>query len=275
MMKTSLVLGALACAALTSPDARADGADKAACLAAASQGQVQRDAHKLIEAREQFRFCARPQCPKVVQSDCTTWVTDLDRTVPTVVLSAKDAAGEDITDVSVTADGQTLATSLSGDALPVNPGPHTFKFERADGSVATQQVLIKEGDKLRSVAVVLARQAPAAAVHDVAGTPTAEEPGKTARILGIVAGGAGVVTAGIGIGVAFAAKSKDNQSQGEPGIARQSDSSSAVTEGNVATGLLVAGAVMVAGGVVLWLTAPRAKAAVGMNGRELLVRWTF
>ncbi len=71
--------------------------------------------------------------------------------------SAKDSAGGDAIDVKVSVDGRPLADKLDGLAVkPLDPGMRTFRFERADGSAATAQVLVKEGDKAQSVAVVLA-----------------------------------------------------------------------------------------------------------------------
>ncbi len=46
------------------------------------------------------------------------------------------------------------------------------------------------------------------------------------------------------------------------GIAIRND---AIAKGNVGTGLFVAGAVLAAGGVVLWVTAPSAPRSVGVT----------
>src|SRR5580658_4532403 len=86
--------------------------ETAACEAAVSKGQELRDAHKLVEAREQFRICAAPACPAVMRSDCTNWIDEADRAIPTVVLSAKDASGDDLLDVSVSLDGAPLTAKL-------------------------------------------------------------------------------------------------------------------------------------------------------------------
>src|SRR5262245_7790898 len=85
---------------------RAFGDDKKVCLAAAAQGQTLRDAHKLVEAREQFRTCAREQCPRVVQKDCVAWLSDVEKNLPSVVLTAKDEAGADIVEGKVSVDGK-------------------------------------------------------------------------------------------------------------------------------------------------------------------------
>jgi hypothetical protein len=95
--------------------------------------------------------------------------------------------------------------------------------------------------------------------------------GDTQRIVGLVVGGLGVVGLGIGVGFTASAASKDSEADDHcdgtvcrdaEGAALSEDARSA---GNVATVALIAGAVAVAGGVVLYLTAPRGPevAAVG------------
>jgi hypothetical protein len=140
-------------------DARAD---KAACLSAASQGQRFRDNHKLVEAREQFRSCAAGDCPSVVQSDCANWLSEVERDLPSVVVSAKSGSGKDLVEVRVTVDGQPLASKLEGQAIPMNPGSHAFHFETSDGKTLDQPVVVREGEKNHPVAVVIGPPEPAA-----------------------------------------------------------------------------------------------------------------
>jgi hypothetical protein len=252
--------------------------DKAACLDAVQKGQTLRDGRMLVEARDQFRVCARAECPEVVRADCTTWVGELDAAMPTVVLAAKDAAGKDVVDVEVSADGQAIARTLDGGPVAVDPGMHTFRFARADGSTATQPVLVNAGEKLKAVGVVLSAPVP---VSDVGATPPPSSSPPTSmstqRLAAYVVGGAGIVAVGVGIGVAFAAKGADNDAKNETGPARVSDSASAVSEGTAATVVMGVGAAMAAAGVVLWLTAPKAKAAVGVgaSGRAVLLQGSF
>ena len=137
--------------------------DKSACLDAASKGQRFRDVHQLVEAREQLRICAAARCPVVVQSDCAIWLADVEKALPGVVLTAKNRAGVDLVDVKVTIDGQPLVAKLDGQAVSINAGPHVFHFEGSDGSSVLQRVLVKEGDKSQSVAVVLGEVAQHAA----------------------------------------------------------------------------------------------------------------
>jgi hypothetical protein len=292
-MKPRLLLGLACSAALVATPALAD--DKAACLDAAAQGQSLRDAHKLIEARQQLRTCAAAGCPAVVQRDCTDWLADLDKALPTVVVTARNGAGAALVDVKVTVDGQPLLSKLDGQALPMNAGPHTFHFEGIDGAL-DQQVVVNEGEKDQKVAVVLGAAPtpapPAPAPADAPSLPAApatpappEDPGSglgTQKILGVVAGGIGIV--GLGVGSAFSALALSQKSDAQsacpnsPCMTHDGSNkwSTAASTGNVATvGFLVGGAGVVAGGL-LWFTAPRSTSTqVGFGPGSLQVKGTW
>ena len=205
-MKTSLLIGLLASATLATSAAAAD--DKAACLSASQQAQTLRDAHKLVEAREQLRACARKQCPAVVQKDCVAWLGEIERSLPTVVVTAKDQAGADLADVKVTVDGSPLVDKLDGSAVPMNPGMHTFHFASSDGTTLDQQVLIKEGQTNQGVAVIL-KKPPPTVPPPVTPPPVSPAPvppsdatgSSTWKTVGWVLGAAGLV--GLGIGTVF------------------------------------------------------------------------
>jgi hypothetical protein len=155
--------------------------DKQTCNAAYQDGQVARDAHKLLKAREQLRVCASATCPGFITKDCSDWLKDLEPRVPSVVFTAKNAAGADVTDVKVTMDGAPLADKLDGIAVEVDPGPHTFGFEGGDGRVE-QKVLVAEGTKAQHVAITFGTPggaAPAVVVTPGVATaaPAAESSG--------------------------------------------------------------------------------------------------
>jgi hypothetical protein len=253
-MKRALLEACLcALTVFASVEARAD--DRAACFDAASQGQVLRDQHKLVEARDKLRLCAQPSCPKSMQSDCAAWLDTTEKAIPTVVLSARDGEQRDVLDVTVTLDGQPLATKLDGQAIAVNPGPHTFRFERADGTAATEQVLLKEGEQARSVAVVLA----AAAAAPSPATPSSG----SMRTVGWIVGGAGVaaVVAGLVLVVAGSGDRGDCRSDGGcPTQTALTKYNSGTPLLNAGYALLVGGGVATAAGAVLWLVSSRGAA---------------
>jgi hypothetical protein len=264
-MKVAAFVSVVTAAALYTGTAPAD--DKAACLAAASKGQRARDAHDLVAAREQFRVCAAATCPAVVQSDCATWLDAADRAVPTVVLSAKDTAGNDVFDVRVTVDGAPLATRLDGTAIAMNPGPHTFRFEREGAPPAERQVLVQEGLKAIPVAVrfqpatsvPMPTPAPAPALPTPA-EPSASPPagGSPWWTVGWIAGSAGLV--GLGVGAAFglvAANDKKNANCDANNLCDAGPLGSAKSAATLSDVGFIAGGLLVAGGVALIVLAPK------------------
>jgi hypothetical protein len=78
--------------AATASTARADDTKKA-CTDAYVAAQTLREAHRLKESREQLLACSRPGCTAFIVKDCVEWLAQVENSLPTVVLSAKDAAG--------------------------------------------------------------------------------------------------------------------------------------------------------------------------------------
>jgi hypothetical protein len=131
--------------------ARAD--DKAACVAASDSGQSLKAAKKLRAARKQLLVCAADTCPGVVKQDCAGWLAEVDTGIPTVVVVAIDASGAEVTAVKVIFDGELLVDHLDGSAIPVDPGPHTFRYEGPDGAFVETPVVVREGEKNRKLEV--------------------------------------------------------------------------------------------------------------------------
>ena len=262
-MKTFLRYGSCALLLCVASPALAD--DKSACVDAASRGQTLRDAHKLVEARDQFRVCAQRQCPSVVQQDCAGWLDAAERGIATVVVTAKTSAGADLVDVTVRVDGQPLLTKLNGDSVPMNPGQHTFHFELADGTQLDQPVVIKEGQKDQSVAVVLKRAGePSTPPPPTGGPSTAGSTGGGGQAGGVpwktvgwVVGAVGV--AGLGMGTAFgviAIGDKNSANCASDNLCESGPLHSARDAALIADIGIIAGGVLAAGGLALVLFSP-------------------
>lgn len=129
--------------------------DAAQCASAYEAAQELRAQTKLREARNQLLSCAQAQCPAFIKKDCSKWLAEVDAALPTVVLGAR-AKGQDLVDVEVKVDGDLLAESLDGKAVPVDPGPHTFTFESAEWGKKEIRYVVKEGKKSQSIEVELA-----------------------------------------------------------------------------------------------------------------------
>jgi hypothetical protein len=188
--------------------------------------------------------------------------------VPSFVLSARDAAGADLVDVKVTMDGTPIATTLDGRAVDVDPGLHTLVFEKADGTRVQTTAMAAERGKGKVVAVTFTGPPPSAVVPLPAPSrmPTpapapATEPappasnGSALRTVGIVTaavGAAGLVVGGVFGGLALATKGAHCNG----GVCDPGSTSTAYTQGNVSTTGFVAGGILAAAGLAMFLMAP-------------------
>lgn len=173
---------------------------KQQCIAAYEATQSLREAGKLVEAREQAIVCARSECPKALNSECIVWVGEIEKSTPTVVFTAKAPDGKDITTVKVTVDGKLVSEELGARAVPLDPGKRTFRFDSADHGSKELEIVLREGEKNRTVAVSF--DAPSVASTPQP-TPAPAPPPQPAPSSGPptafwVLGGAGVAAVAVG-----------------------------------------------------------------------------
>ncbi len=196
-------------------------------------------------------------------------------------------------------DGEAVHSGQWGAPVPIDPGNHTIEAS-APGKQTWTKVQSVEGvgqtvtiqvDPLVDTPAQVVAPPPSAAPLP-ANEPPKTEPAHASplKTVGIVVGAVGVV--GLGVGAVFGsmAISKNSSANsghcgaafGGPnncdstGLAQRSD---AVKFGNVSTVAIVAGGVLAAGGVALWLLAPSSSvqggATVGDGGAGLTVRGSF
>jgi hypothetical protein len=146
--------------------------DADGCVAAYEQAQLLRGRSKLRRAREELLVCAQSACPKFIATDCTQWLSEVDANTPTVVISARDESGQEITAVRVKADGEHLLDGLDGKAVPLDPGPHVFRFERGALRPVEKTYVIHEGERNRAITVELRGDSDMLAVRST-GSPAA------------------------------------------------------------------------------------------------------
>ncbi len=158
--------GIVALTLASSSRAGAEPANKTECASAYEKSQEFRASGKLKSAMDQLHVCAQETCPAFVQSDCAQWLTEVQRDTPTVVFAAKDQHGEDTVAVRVLSDGEEIAKELEGRAIPIDPGPHKLRFELTGADPIEQQVVIRQGQKDRVIAVSFAPQAADIPVED-------------------------------------------------------------------------------------------------------------
>jgi hypothetical protein len=287
----ALALPAVALLLAASP-ALADPS-KSECANANTEGQMLRMSEKFAAARARLQACQSASCPAMVRSDCTTHLDELERAQPTIVFEVKDASGADASDVTVTMDGAALTDRLEGGLLRVDPGSHTFKFTVQGRPSVTLHLVINEGEKARHEHVVLGESAGATSASEGgAGTPqpseaatraatatsAPESSGSTQRFIGLITGieGLAAIVAGAvfgGLSLSYANRQKnDCQSASSCSNWSQavSDHDSALTDGTISTVALVAGGVLLAGGALLYFTAPGSS-----KTPEQQSRWIF
>ena len=247
--------------ALTSPAF----ADDAACIAASEQAIPLRQQGKLHGALQQLAVCAAAACPGEVRAECATQIESIRGAMPTLILEAKDGAGNDLAAVRVTMDGAPLATTLDGSPLAIDPGEHTFRFETAGQPSVEKKLVLRHGEKDRRERVVIGS---APAIAPPPPPPQPQSSWSTPRTLAIVSGGIGLV--GVGLGVAFSAYASSSQTREKADCSSSGclnyaqaveDYDTAKKNALGATVAFVAGGALLATGIVVWFAAPRHKGA--------------
>ena len=227
-------------------------------------GHVARAWLLYVEVAEGSRVAGETDRERVARARAA----ELTPRVPHVRLAVSDA------DAVVRRDDETLA---SWDApLALDPGKHAFHVEAAGHKPWDGVVELHEGDNVEvrvpslELDVVKPPLPPPPLPLIVVKRPFAEhvEPLRsTTRTFGLGVGVAGVLALGVGAGfvvasaVTYGSASSmcDALDHCSPqGAAIRGD---ALTYGDVATGLLIGGAVALAAGAVMWLVAPKRSVA--------------
>jgi hypothetical protein len=183
--------------AAAAADERTD--EKQACASAAEEAEQLRTDGRLLAAREHLLRCSRPACPTAVRSDCAGWMTEVAAAIPTVVLAVRDARGQDVLGALASVDGVSIAQGLDGKALEVDPGVHTFRFE-SGGAAVEQVVLVREGEKSRTITATLDRGSVAATAPSGFASPPPSPPASSSRISPWTWAFGGIGVAALGVG---------------------------------------------------------------------------
>lgn len=157
---------------------------------------------KLTAAQQQLLTCSQASCPAAVSRECAKWLEEIKQSLPSIVVIAKGVDGEDVTDVTVFVDGQQIAESLTGRAVPLDPGSHVLRFEHRSETPVEQTLVVREGVKNRAVEVSFG--------GDAAGARTggAGPSERSAPIGAYVLGAVGLASLGVFTGLAVAGTSE-------------------------------------------------------------------
>ncbi len=247
---------------------------KAECLDTSMKAQRLKLDGKLRAARDALLQCSRDACPQLVRQDCDTWLGEVTAGLPTVVVTARDDAGHDLFDVSVTVDGEAFAEHPDGKSRAVDPGERTFVFTRGEVT-QTVRVAIRQGEKDRIVEARFelpkaapgeAKPEPKAPQAPLAPKPAVEREGSSGPRTGLGIGLVSVGAIGVGTSIALllAANGEVFDLRDTCGVSRTctDDQLSSVTSQRTVAGIVggLSAAALVAGAVVL-LTAPSPKRA--------------
>ncbi len=178
----------------------------------------------------------------------------LETVVPRVRLTS---AGHE-PDLSVRLDSLEVSAAALDVPFAIDPGTHTVTVTAKGKKPWSSTFTAKADGKTSTVAI------PALEVAPEEAPPKENATGGPLRTAAIVSGAAGIVALGIGTAFGFSAKSKRDDSNA-PGGCRGNDCPPAAAAlrdearaaGDAATIAFVAGGVLVATGVTLWLVAPR------------------
>jgi len=134
---------------------------KASCAEAYESAQESRVSGALQQTRSRLAYCAQAECPSFVQKDCARWLGEVDKELPSVVVSVvgleADAAGISSSQpLSLKIDGAAVAEPLSGKAISLDPGKHELVLERPGAEPITRTILAQQGVQNRSVEFRLA-----------------------------------------------------------------------------------------------------------------------
>ena len=196
------------------------------CVAAADEGQKLRDDGKLNAAREKFIACAAKACPGAVSKQCSQWLSETEKDMPTMTFRALDDQGKETVDVKVLVDGGKVSDTIDAHALALDPGEHKVRFERADGRAIEEKVMLRPGEKNRLIELSFqVKAAPAPETPKTPPPPVTPEGDKGFHVplLGWV--GLGVGVAGGVMTVAFALSANSDESHLRSTCAPSCDSS--------------------------------------------------
>jgi hypothetical protein len=244
---------------------------KAECIAASESGQDLRRTGKLRDARTEFAVCLDPSCPGPIREDCVQHLDEIAKAMPSVVFEVTDSTGNDMPGVAITMDGQTMAgaSNAPGTAVEFDPGEHLFSFEAPGFRTIEKRLVLVERVKQRREVVIMDRAA-AAQMASMASPPTGEAPARSTRppTLAWVAFGVGGAGLTLGVVAGLVAGGRHSTLEGEcnntagtctPAHANDLDAFHAWR--TVSTVGYVVGALGIAGGATLWLTAPKARSS--------------
>jgi hypothetical protein len=261
----ALVVGGLVVAGSV---ARAASPTEKECAAAAKDAEQLRGAGDLFAARGRLEACSAAECARPLREQCARDLAGIEAVMPAVVVEAKDAASNNVTEVRARIDGAHVGDRLDGVAIPVNPGEHRLVLEGPGFRRTETTFVAHEGQKKLRVVVYLDSDAGLAVGPSGSPSAAGATPGRdegtpvfaTRRQKVALALGVGGV-AGVAVGSIWSIMSKmtyDHAVSSECGGDVNHCSPKGIADGQTAhqqaaiatVGFVAAGALLAAGAVV-------------------------
>jgi hypothetical protein len=148
--------------------AAAAGPSKPECAQAFEEAQRLRNASRYLDANREVLTCTNPSCGAALSEECGKIYSELQAATPSVVFAARDRSGKEVAGATVQVDDSENARSFDGRPVSLDPGSHTFAFRAAGFEPQAQAVVIRAGERLRPITVVLQS------------APTSREPSEAA-----------------------------------------------------------------------------------------------
>lgn len=178
------------------------------------------------------------------------------------------AVASAVPDMAVKRDAVAVGKAQFGLALPVDPGEHLIEVSAPGKKPWSGKVQVAANGANARIEVPALENAPVPVAitspqsERVDGDASSSGAGKTQRTIGIVVGAAGIV--GMGVGGFFGVRSMSKKSAADGdctnGLCNENgmaERHSAITAGNLSTVFFIAGGAVTAGGLALFLTAPK------------------
>src|SRR6187549_486591 len=100
-------------------------ADTKTCVASHASAQREVKAGRLKQAAQLYTACGSDNaCPEQLRAECSELLDKVKTTVPSVIFSALDGKGADVTNVKVYIDEALLIDGLDGRSVELDPGKY-------------------------------------------------------------------------------------------------------------------------------------------------------
>lgn len=216
-----------------------------------------------LDAATAYKATNRPEW----ETKARAKATQLASTLAKVTIAAPNAPA----DLKVTRDGKPVLASELGSAIPLDPGSHTVEATAKDRTPFTTTFeLQKNGTKIIEV-VLGPLTAPSVASSP---PPAREEQSSWQAPAAYVVGGVGVAGLILGGVTGLVAKGKNDTANDHcpnDGVCSNDEALRANNQAKdwatVSTVGFIAGGVLLAAGVVLWVTAPKSRSRVGLTNQ--------